>query len=492
MNTAPAIEVESTRTELAVVPKDNGSMVVAAPLSVDDIVAQVTLIQNVMHMVMKDGEHYGTIPGCGDKKALLQPGAQKLTMTFRLAPEYAIQEGNLERGHKEYRVICTLKSIQTGVFVGQGVGVCSTMEGKYRFRNAGLKCPNCGKESILRSKNPGEGFFCWAKKGGCGAKFAANSPQMVGQSPGRTEHDNPADHFNTVLKMAKKRAFVDATITATAASDIFTQDIGDSEGGDDNAQPEAPAPAGRAATPQTHSDAPSSARRVESSPVKPSIPQYELPVEGEGVAKRTFKNDKERREALEAHVELCKAKFIKQLQPVGAVAVEYFRSAGLLLPTDTELSQVNVLQLFPSVDWNETPDDNNARIRADRDRLMRGCKEFMDGGSPHDDDDDQIPGAEVEEEEEEEAHVPRDPDANLSNEGWRSVVVPFGAQKGTPLEGLEKPKLWGWWCNFKVSATYEGKDGKTYTKKPEQIAADTEFRRALDAAGVHYEFVRKD
>src|SRR5690606_22905756 len=38
---------------------------------------------------------------------------------------------------------------------------------------------------------------------------------------------NPADVANTILKMAKKRAQVDAVITATAASDIFTQDIED-------------------------------------------------------------------------------------------------------------------------------------------------------------------------------------------------------------------------------------------------------------------------
>ena len=33
--------------------------------------------------------------------------------------------------------------------------------------------------------------------------------------------------YNTVLKMAKKRALVDAVLTATAASDIFTQDLED-------------------------------------------------------------------------------------------------------------------------------------------------------------------------------------------------------------------------------------------------------------------------
>ena len=45
------------------------------------------------------------------------------------------------------------------------------------------------------------------------------------QQLGRVEHDNPADYYNTALKMAKKRAQVDATLTVTAASDFFTQDL---------------------------------------------------------------------------------------------------------------------------------------------------------------------------------------------------------------------------------------------------------------------------
>jgi hypothetical protein len=38
---------------------------------------------------------------------------------------------------------------------------------------------------------------------------------------------NPADVSNTVLKMAKKRGLIDAVLTVTAASDLFTQDIED-------------------------------------------------------------------------------------------------------------------------------------------------------------------------------------------------------------------------------------------------------------------------
>ena len=46
-------------------------MDVSTPLGVQEILAQVHLIQEVMAKVMKEGEHYGKIPGCGDKPALL-------------------------------------------------------------------------------------------------------------------------------------------------------------------------------------------------------------------------------------------------------------------------------------------------------------------------------------------------------------------------------------------------------------------------------------
>ena len=222
----------------ALVVAQQGSVSVSNAMRLDDILAQVKLIQDVMHRVMKEKEHYGTIPGCGDKKTLLQPGAQKLTMTFRLAPSYDIQETDLGRGHKEYRVSCTLKTIQAGSFVGQGVGCCSTMESKYRWRQGSLKCPECGKETIRHSKPPKDNWYCWSKLGGCGRQFEANDPGITKQEVGKVENDNPADCYNTVLKIAKKRAFVDATITATAASDIFTQDIGDDEG--DEPAPKSP------------------------------------------------------------------------------------------------------------------------------------------------------------------------------------------------------------------------------------------------------------
>jgi hypothetical protein len=219
---------------------DQAIQAVAPPMSVDTVVGQVKLIQRIMKDVMQDKTHYGLVPGCGDKKVLLQPGAQKLCLTFRLATNFDIQTRELGDGHREYQVVCTLTSIGSGAFVGQGVGVCSTHESKYRWRRGERTCPACGKPAIIPesakySNQPG--WICWKKKDGCGKAFALHDPVIVNQNTDRVENTDPADCYNTCLKMAKKRAHVDATVTALAASDIFTQDIGDT---DEAAEPEQP------------------------------------------------------------------------------------------------------------------------------------------------------------------------------------------------------------------------------------------------------------
>lgn len=152
-------------------------------LTVKDVVRQVEKIQELMRSVMRDGEHYGIIPGT-EKPTLYKAGAEKLCFLFRLAPEFVVEQKDLSNLHREYKVVCTLRNMQTGNVVGTGVGLCLTMERKYRYRKV-------------------------------------NGKQI----------DNPdiADQYNTVLKMAKKRALIDATITACAASDIFTQDLEDME-----------------------------------------------------------------------------------------------------------------------------------------------------------------------------------------------------------------------------------------------------------------------
>lgn len=210
---------------LPTIQQNNSTAVYMNPLSSKDVIEQTKLIQEVMTSVMKEGTHFGKIPGCGDKDVLYKAGAEKLSLTFRLLPSFKIERRELPGGHREYEIVCSLSN-QGGQFMGEGVGCCSTMESKYRYRSASRKCPKCNKETIIKGKEEyGGGFLCFAKKGGCGAKFADNAPEIVNQPQGQTENADTADQYNTVLKMAKKRAHVDAVISATCTSDIFTQDL---------------------------------------------------------------------------------------------------------------------------------------------------------------------------------------------------------------------------------------------------------------------------
>lgn len=216
--------------ELTAIPQtaipQNGTCTQEMVLSPSSIREQVNLIQKVMIDVMKNGEHYGVIPGCGTKKVLLKAGAEKLSLTFKLSSHFRIDVSELQNGHREYMVTTTITHIPTGLVYGEGVGSCSTMESKFRYRNATLACPSCSKSSIIKGKEEyGGGYVCYKAKGGCGAKFSSTDERIIGQQIGKTENDNIADTYNTVLKIAKKRSQVDAVLTVTAASDIFTQDL---------------------------------------------------------------------------------------------------------------------------------------------------------------------------------------------------------------------------------------------------------------------------
>ena len=174
----------SDNQEIQIIEQEPKSLTVdqRTTLTAQDIINSVSLVKQVSDAVMKPGVHFGTIPGCGSKPTLLKPGAEMLAMTFRLAPKYEVTIKDFPNGHREYSVVTILTHMISGQLFGQGLGSCSTMESKYRYR-----------------------------------KFGGN----------RVENENIADTYNTVLKMAKKRSFVDAVLNATSASDMFTQDVED-------------------------------------------------------------------------------------------------------------------------------------------------------------------------------------------------------------------------------------------------------------------------
>lgn len=194
-----------------------------AMIPAEQIKQQVQGIQQLMQSVMINGQHYGKITGCGDKFTLLQPGAQKLMLMFQLADEYNIEQTDLGNGHREYQVKCRLVQKSNGMLHGEGVGMCSTMESKYRYRNVGdYEILN---EDIPSDARERKGEY---RKQGFGMKNIDGGWFWV-KFTGSSKQENPdiADTYNTVLKMACKRALIAAVLNSLAASDIFAQDLED-------------------------------------------------------------------------------------------------------------------------------------------------------------------------------------------------------------------------------------------------------------------------
>lgn len=211
-------------------------------LSVEDVVERVEKIQAIAKKVMKEGHHFGTIPGV-DKPSLLKPGAEILCQTFQLAPSFKLKE---KRSGDHLEVIATCKlTASNGAVLGSADGSCSTRESKYAFRNAARVCPECGEPAIIKGKEQyGGGWLCWNKpekgKNGCGAKFKDGDRSIEDQVVGRIENPDLPDTWNTVRKMAEKRALVAIVLIVTCASDLFTQDVEEQGRKEEPEQPDKP------------------------------------------------------------------------------------------------------------------------------------------------------------------------------------------------------------------------------------------------------------
>ena len=215
------------------------------PVRISDLVARVNFVREVMRCVMIDKVHYGVIPGCGERKVLLKGGADVLRLAYGLTPKIEKTVTDLPGGHREVSAECSLFS-SSNICVGQGFGSCSTMETKYRYRT-GPSTPT-GKPVPkeywdLRKSDPGRAK---AILGGDGySTKKVDGRWEIVQVGERVENPDPADQYNTVLKMAVKRAYVAAVITATSTSDILDQDL--EEEFPDIAQPSAEEPQAPAA-----------------------------------------------------------------------------------------------------------------------------------------------------------------------------------------------------------------------------------------------------
>lgn len=136
---------------------------------------QLTLMKSFIEKNLVKGKHFYSFKQTKDGKtqwSLNKAGAEKILAVFNcFADTKEIKERELGGGHFEVDVKIDVISRQSGMVVGSGIGSCNSKEKKYSY-----------------------------------SAF------------------NPLDIKNAVIKMAKKRAVVDATLYLGCVSEYFTQD----------------------------------------------------------------------------------------------------------------------------------------------------------------------------------------------------------------------------------------------------------------------------
>ena len=179
--------------------------------SADQVLKRVRAIQQLMDAVMKKDTHFGVIPGT-KKPTLYKAGSEQILSMFRLAVDPVIEDLSTE-DECRIRVLCRLTDV-SGRFLGAGVGEASSSEQKYKWR----KIVSKEEWEWFKANSPDRTrikFFTYWQ----------NNKRLEGKEEQiRTE---VPDIRNTILKMAKKRAQIDATLTVTGSSDCFDQDLDD-------------------------------------------------------------------------------------------------------------------------------------------------------------------------------------------------------------------------------------------------------------------------
>lgn len=242
-----AVEVDEPRALVIAEPHRQGHLVVGvgalSALTDDDFERNLAMLAKgveraarIKRAIMVENEDYGLIPGT-NKPSLLKPGAEKLALAYGLTGSFSheIKYGDGDVAPPLTVVVDSYLHLggSDGPVVAQGMGMASSWEKRYRWRKGGRVCPDCSKSGVIFTK--GRGGQWWhpsdAKPdGGCGANFAADDTRLVNQEIGDIENPDPYELGNTLLKMAEKRAYVDAVLRATASSGLFTQDMEADEG----------------------------------------------------------------------------------------------------------------------------------------------------------------------------------------------------------------------------------------------------------------------
>lgn len=237
------------------------------------------LLRELRDMLV-EGVDYGVIPGT-EKPTLLLPGAQKLCTFFGYVPHYEVRQiedwtGVQHDGEMMFYYDFTCVLLKDTKPVGEGRGSCNSWESKYRYRWVGedavahlsqedfdalptrggrISEPVFAIDKAETAGKYGKPMEYWerfraaiqagtATKGEREKKGGGKMPTWeIDATLYRVPNEGIPDIVNTVQKMGQKRAYIAATLSATGASQYFTQDIEDWQDVGHVAPPAAPEPA---------------------------------------------------------------------------------------------------------------------------------------------------------------------------------------------------------------------------------------------------------
>lgn len=178
----PETEIQRQETALVPIQITDEELVPKNVIALKEMGDRITLINDFMKKYLNKDEDYGTIPGT-KKPTLYKPGAEKIYRLYGLVPKWvekrATDDFDKPFFSREYE--CQLVNLKHNIVVARGLGSCNSYENRYYDSN--------------NKRYKQDAYFV----------------------------------HNTIVKMAKKRATVDAVLSLPGVSVKFTQDMEDTE-----------------------------------------------------------------------------------------------------------------------------------------------------------------------------------------------------------------------------------------------------------------------
>jgi len=154
--------------------------------------------------VLREDTDYGLIPGTGDRKVLFKPGAEKLLQWFGFG--FTLDRQEIDRDDDGHKIGVTYRATIFKGVDGRMVHV-ATCEGYAGYDEDRFYQPVTDEARVKAEKRE--------------RAYAAKDKRAANPNKWKLLTDYKAP-WNTVIKMAQKRALVGATIDATAAAGLFT------------------------------------------------------------------------------------------------------------------------------------------------------------------------------------------------------------------------------------------------------------------------------